>query len=183
MSQKLSYFGILFLFVTSSTLAQVKTVPVNKVLESVSKALEEIESKANLPAPAKVNVTFQTEVTKESNAGINILIFRFGRKWKRQQSNEVSYNFKLLAKESLDKETIDKELARVMKFAIDEALNIQNEDLELTDFSVKISFVLERTNEIGGEYEIIALPITPSLGRSWKKKAVHSIKITFEKHL
>ena len=160
--------------------AQTKTASVNEVLQGVTKALDEIENNTELPAPAKVNVTFKTEVTKETEAGISILIFKFGRKWKREQSNEISYNFKLAKKELLDKGTIEEELAKAMKSAIDAALSLDNEDLELTDFSVQISFVLERTNKVGGEYEIIPLPITPSLGRSWKKKAVHTIKVSFE---
>lgn len=173
--------GGFFLFLTASGFAQTKTASVNKVLESVSKALKEIETKAELPAPATVNVTFKTEVTKETNAGIKILIFKFGRKWMRQQTNEVSYNFDLVSQESIDKGTMEEELAKAMKYAIDEALKISNQDFSLTGFSIQISFVLERTNEVGGEYKIIPIPITPILGKSWKKKAIHTIKITFNK--
>lgn len=172
---------IMTILISNLLLAQSKTEPLGKVLESISKSLDELESKTDLPAPAKVNVSLKTEVTKETNSGIKILFFKIGRKWKREQANEVSYNFKITPKEQLDKTKIEEELTKAMKYAIDEALTVNSDDFELTDFTVQISFVLERTNEVGGEYEIIALPITPNLGRSWKKKAVHSIKITFEK--
>jgi len=172
---------IIILFCNTYLFSQVQTEPLNKVLQSVSKSLNELETKTDLPAPVKVSVSLKTEVTKETNGGIKILFFKLGRKWKREQANEISYSFKIIPKENFDKAEIEEELTKAMKNAIDEAMKIENGELELTDFTVEISFVLERTNEVGGEYEIIALPITASLGRSWKKKAVHTIKITFEK--
>lgn len=172
---------IIILFCTHTLFSQVKTEPLNKVLQSISKSLNELETKTDLPAPAEVNVVLKTEVTKETNAGIKILFFKLGRKWKREQTNEVSYNFNITPKENFDKGKIEEELTKAMLYAIEEAMTIENDELVLSDFTVQISFVLERTNEVGGEYEIIALPITPNLGRSWKKKAVHTIKITFEK--
>ncbi len=180
---KIKLLSVLFILFISTIFAQdtqKKIASVDKVLASVTKALDEIETKGELPAPAKVNITFKTEISKDSEAGINILIFKFGKKWKRQQTNEISYNFKLIPAESFEKTTIEEELAKAMQRAIDEAIKIEGDTFKLTDFSVQISFILEKNTSVGGEYEIIPLPITPSLGRSWKKKAVHSIKITFD---
>jgi len=160
--------------------AQSKTESLDKVLQSITKVLKELDNSADLPGPAKVNVTFKTEVTKSTNAGINILIFNFGKKWMRQQSNEVAYNYSLSGTNEKAERSLEEELAKAISGAIAQARTVQNENLSLNNFYVQISFVLESETSAGGEYQIIPLPITPSLGRSWKKKAIHTIKVTFE---
>lgn len=166
---------VIFIFLFFVAKAQ-KSAPVDKILKQVTAVLDEVETKTDLPAK-KVNITFETEIERESEIGIKILIFKFGRKWLRSQSNEVTYNFELVPEKAFTEEPIKEVLTNAIKEAYQELAKVDNSKAKIKVFTLKVSFVIEKSSSIEGEYEI--LPITPSLGRSWKKKAVHTIEIEF----
>lgn len=166
----------LFFFSTFKASAQ-KSAPVDKILKQTIEVLDEVETKVDLPQPKNVNITFETEVSTETGVGVKILIFKFGRKWQRAQSNEITYNFQLTPQKALQPEPIKEALTKAIKEAYDQLSMVDNDKAKIKGFTVKVSFVIEKSTEVEGEYEL--LPITPSLGRSWKKKAVHTIEIEF----
>ena len=83
----------------------------------------------------------------------------------------------MVPKKASAPEPIKEALTKAIKEAYDQLSRVNNDKVTISGFTVKVSFVIEKSTEIEGEYEL--LPITPSLGRSWKKKAVHTIEIEF----
>lgn len=156
-----------------------KTAPLNVILKEVSEVLKEVETKSGIPKPTKVSVTFETENSTETGAGIKILIFKFGRKWSKAESSEVSYDFEINPAVSLDKSSIRQSLAKAITEAINQITSTDTSTLTPSGFTVKVGFTIEKSTVGEAEYEIS--PVTPSLDKSWKKKAVHSVEIAFEK--
>ena len=159
------------------------SAPLNKILKLVTESLQELKSKSQVLSvkPGKVSVTFKTESTQQTGAGIKILIFNFGKKWEKVRTNEVTFNYKLEKPESFAKAKMSDQLALALNNALTSASKATKvDDLVLTGFSVQISFSVQKSTDVGAEYEIIPLPVTPKLSKSWKNKAIHTIKITFE---
>ncbi|GAB2625833.1 hypothetical protein GCM10026987_24010 [Belliella aquatica] len=163
----------------NSTFAQTNSVNLNNVMTEISEVLNELENSSSLPAPGEVIVTLLTENSSESNVGLKVLIFKVGRKWNRAESNEMKFKFTIAPKEGIDKVDIKKQLSEIIRDAINQVNNASNPNLLLKEFSVKISFTLEKSNSASGEFELS--PVTPSASRSTKKKAVHTIEIVFNK--
>ena len=170
-------FIICFTFMVNETYGQ-KSAPVDKILKQAIEVLDEVERKVDLPEPKIVNITFETSVSTETGIGLKILIFKFSHKWQREQSNEITYKFQLVPVKALTPEPIKEALTKAIKEAFDQLSKVNNEQAKIKGLTVKVSFVIEKSTEIEGEYEL--LPITPSLSRSWKRKAVHTIEIEFE---
>lgn len=176
--KKIVFSLLLLFFVLSSfnTHAQ-QSASVDKILKQTTEVLKEVEMKSGLPQPQKVSITFETTVSKETGVGIKIFAFKFGRKWLREQTNEITYEFKLTPVTPLKDETLKEELAKAIKESCDQLSKVDTTKATVTGFTVKVSFVIEKSTVVEGEYELV--PVTPSLGRSWKKKAVHTIEIEF----
>jgi hypothetical protein len=172
-----SFIVLCFVSITNITYGQ-ESAPVDKILKQTVAVLDEVERKTDLPKPKNVNITFETSVSTETGVGIKILIFKFGRKWQREQSNEITYKFVLTPNKTLVSEPIKEALTKAIKEAYDQLAKVNNDKAKIAGFTVKVSFIIEKSTITEGEYELV--PITPSLGKSWKKKAVHTIEIEFE---
>ncbi|WP_133256983.1 hypothetical protein [Hymenobacter edaphi] len=161
-----------------SAQAQQKSAPVNSILKEVTEALQEIQLQESFPVPKKVSVTLETENTRENGAGVQILLFKFGRKWSKAESSEVTYTFALNHKSALTPTPVKDALVKAIMNSYKELSAIDNKTVTSTGFKVKVSFTIEKTTDAGAEYELS--PVTPSLSKTWKKKAVHSIEVEFE---
>jgi hypothetical protein len=171
-------FCLTALLLTSNlSFAQTKGADLNNILSQVSEVINELEYSSSLPSPGEVSVTFQIEKSTETNIGLNVLIFKFGRKWNRAHSNEMTFEYTVAPKETVDKIDIKNQLSLTIIEALNQVKNVSNSDLTLKEFSVKISFTIEKSTSVSGEYELS--PITPSASRSTRKKAVHTIEIVF----
>jgi len=159
------------------------TAPLSKILNVVNESIKEIEFNGELPQPATLTVTLKTESTKETGAGLKVLIFNFGKKWSNSKTNQIKYNFEIEQRGAgLDKQDMKIELSKVINEALRGYNNakeqLKNSNINPKDFSIQIAFTIEKTNEAGLEFELS--PITPNASKKWKKKAIHTIDITFK---
>ncbi len=158
-----------------------QTVPLDSVLKLTTEVIKEIGSSGQLPGATKVSINFETEVQTETSAGLKILIFSFGRKWAKSKTSSVTYNFSLHpADQMAESKKIDlkRELTIAIKGAYDQAKKIKNPLASLKGFTVSVSFTINKSTDGSAEYELV--PITPSLGRSWSRRATHTIEVEFE---
>lgn len=141
-----------------------ESASVDKILKQTIEVLKEVESKIDLPKPKNINITFETSVSTEKGVGIKILIFKFGRKWQREQSNEITYKFEINPNRSIGSEQIKMALTKAIKEAYEQLAKVNSGNAKVKGFTVKVSFVIEKSTTVDGEYELV--PITNSLGKS-----------------
>ncbi|MDC8103428.1 hypothetical protein ACNFU2_00830 [Chryseobacterium sp. PTM-20240506] len=171
-------FATLLLF--SVVVHAQKTAPLDNVLKQVTEALHEVETMKNFKQPKNVAVTFESETSGETSTGLKILIFSIGRSWNKAQSTEISYQFNLVPKESLIQTgTFKTALANAIRKAYDEMSKVTVKDIVSKGFTIKISFVIETSTNAGAEAEYSLIPLSASLGKSWKKKAIHTVELEF----
>lgn len=173
---------LLFLFLTFLSFSgnAQNSVSLQKVVDSIESVLKEIsliEIKNDKPQPKKVILTFESEISKETEGGIKILFFKVGRKKSTTKSSETSFEYEVTPIQALDA-TLTKSLSIAIRNAYEEILKTNSNRLNLKGFVVKVSFSLEKSKSLSGEYELS--PITPSLNKGWSKKAVHTIEVVFE---
>ncbi len=156
-------------------------MPLKKIMDQVDEVLKEVGTIPYLPKPKKATITFETEFSTQTDGGIKILIFKIGRSWQKSISNETTYIFELIPEQAefSHEVSLKEKLAKAIKEAYKQLEAVNSTRTLLKNFSVKVSFIIEKSTTVEGEYELS--PITPSLGKTWKNKAVHTIEIEFEK--
>jgi hypothetical protein len=175
-----NYFLSAILLLSIQVQAQ-KTVSLAEVtlqVDSVISAIGLMDIPDNQPQPRKVKITFESEVVKETEGGLKILFFKAGGKRSVSRASETSFSYDVVPIKGLDA-TITQRLSLAIRDAYNAVLADNAKRISLTGFTVKVGFTLEKSKSIEGEYEFS--PITPSLGKSWTKKAVHTVEVEFDK--
>lgn len=173
-------FLVIALLMMSLGVQAQKSLPLNQITKEIDSVLGEINLiniPEDKPKPKKVTITFESEISKETEGGIKILFFKIGGKRSSSKASETSFSYVVIPILPLDA-TITQSLAIAIKNAYNEILSDSPKKMKLTGFTVKVSFTLEKSKTVEGEYEFS--PITPSLSKTWTKKAVHSIEVEFE---
>ncbi len=163
------------------TSAAQKSVPLSQIVKEVDLVINEInliDSSAGLPKPKKLTITFESEISREIEGGLKILFFKAGGKKSVSRSSETTFNYDVVPIKGFDA-TLTQSLSLAIRDAYREVLKHNSETLTLSGFTVKVGFTLEKSKGIEGEYEFS--PVTPSLSKTWTKKAVHSIEVEFSK--
>lgn len=159
-------FLLMSLMLMSLGIQAQKSVPLNQITKEIDSVLGEINLLVvpeDKPKPKKVTITFESEVSKETEGGIKILFFKIGGKRSLSKASETSFSYEVTPIHGLDA-TITQALAIAIKNAYNEILLDSPKRMKLKGFTVKVSFTLERSKTVEGEYEFS--PITPSLGRT-----------------
>lgn len=155
-------------------------VPLSKITAEMDLVLGDINNlniKKGFPGPKKVTISFESEISRETEGGIKILFLKVGGKKSVSRASETSFTYKVNEVKAMDA-TITKNLSLAIRNAYDAILKDNPQKMTLTGFTVKVSFTLEKSKTVEGEYEFS--PVTPSLGRTWTRKAVHSLEVEFE---
>ena len=195
--QKSLIYIISLISINLSAQTNNNTAPLQEILDITKEVIEQVteEASVNLKKPKPgdsiiryqpkdIVFNFETANSKTSSAGIKILIFSIGKKWSKSITNNVTYTYTypdLVPKdeEPSFKDTFRYELTKTIMTALleIEKLNIKDK-FRLNEFSTKITFAVENSTDVGGEYTL--LPFTINAGRNWNKKATHSVTVTFK---
>ncbi|WP_345167571.1 trypco2 family protein [Algibacter aquimarinus] len=163
--------------------------PLEEVYEQVKIALEETQKdleSLELPKLKSVDINFQTVVSKEVKKKVKILIFSFGKTVNKEFTQTANFNFTV-------PKNIEEEIGKKKKISLSEQLketilqmaksakNIDNTDpdLRLSSISLELKFAIKKSKSPGIEFEIA--PLNIELGGDLSKKAIHTVKLSFEK--
>ncbi|WP_108247325.1 trypco2 family protein [Muricauda brasiliensis] len=175
-----------------------KTAPLEKILTMSKEVIEEVQSRSEIILgrkgadplnyqPKSMVFNFESANSNSSNAGIKILIFSIGRKWTKSTTNNITYTYTYpdlnpIAEGESKPDIFKYQLSSTIINALNEIEALEDEDKErLNEFSVKITFAIEKETDGGGEYELV--PFTISGGKKWSKKATHTVTVTFKKYV
>lgn len=172
---------IICCLISSYTYSQ-DTVSLSRVTAEIDMVMADlltIQNFQNEYKPSKASISLGTDIGSENSGEIKILIFKIGGKRSVTRSSEMSFEYKISLEDKRTESTLEKALSRAIKNAYISYMKSNPKYLKLEKFSVKVSFVIERSGSAGGEIEF--KPITIGLGRSISKKMNHSVEIEFTK--
>lgn len=195
--KKIVYALLLFGYLGGAQ-TDLETAPLEKILTMSKDVIEEVQSKSEIILGRKVASTlnyqpksmvfnFESANSNSSNVGIKILIFSIGRKWNKSITNNITYTYTYpdlnpMGEGEEAPDIFKYQLSSTIINALKEIEELDDEDKErLNEFSVKITFGIEKETNGGGEYELV--PFTISGGKKWNKKATHTVTVTFKKYV
>ncbi len=163
--------------------------PLEEVYKQVKIALEETQKKLDsldLPKLKSVDINFQTVVSKELKKKVKILIFSFGKTVNKEFTQTANFNFTVPknVEEQIGKKkkiSLSEQLKETILQMAKSAKNIDNTDpdLRLSSISLELKFAIKKSTSPGIEFEIA--PLNIELGGDLSKKAIHTVKLSFEK--
>ncbi len=181
-----SFFMIFFFSFSILNAQNSKTAPLLKIMEKIDKsyqyAVNNISSDIEL---VDVTMSFTISSTTSKGGGINIWIFKLGRKTETKKLRTVT--FKLEKKEKKETEAAladdNDELGNLIIAAAKDfhAMNGSNHlpSLEKRSFVIESGLTVTKDKSIGGEYTIGIFTLSAEGGRS--NEQGHSIVLTFNK--
>jgi len=163
----------------SSTPSQ---VTVTNVVREIETALGLVKTGmasrgVKLPPFKSATVTLQTTVMKQAGGGFTFLVFTFGKKWSKEQSQTLELVLSLPAVQGIrPTATVAQDLANAI---LDAAAGVAaaGSPLTMKSVSVELSFVVK--SEDGGGLKFTIAPIDISFTEDLTRTAIHKIAFVF----
>ena len=158
------------------------------VLREIQEGLAQTQTRLKelgMPALASVTLTLKTEVSSDKEGKIKVLIFTFGKTWKKETSQEIVLSMIPPPASPGGMAFVGPVLSeRLAKAILGAAEGVQSAregtpPLEVGSLSIDMGFIVEESKGGGGSLEIS--PVTVDLKGDLSHKAIHQMKVEFKR--
>ena len=153
-----------------------KELALDAVIKSINGSLSIAQSKLKGVTLNEGSVTLETTYSNEGGGGFKLFV-RAERKWSKESTNTVTYNYKKPEKKGVGIDTQD-QLADIIynvakQYEESEAMG----GLDKDGFEIELS--LSITNKIGGGLEFEVFGVGFEAGADFEKTVFHKITLSF----